>query len=56
MGGVTIDFGRRRPEKEAATLIIFETADVRKGAPCTQITFHPHRPDRVGLGHIFGCQ
>jgi hypothetical protein len=34
-GGVTIDFGRRRAEEEAATLIIFETADVRKEAPCT---------------------
>jgi hypothetical protein len=35
MRGVTIDFGRRRAEKEAATLIISETADVRKEAPCT---------------------
>jgi hypothetical protein len=35
MGGVTIDFGHRRAEKEAATLIIFEIADVRKEAPCT---------------------
>jgi hypothetical protein len=35
MFGVTIDFGRRRVKKTGATHIIFETADVRRAAPCT---------------------